>query len=78
MEDQDNKMSSGSEFISDESDNDDNMLYSDNDNGILYDTNQLFCWMRNEERREGIICIGFIYIKRRIAIIYIEKFIRML
>ena len=39
MEDQDNKISSGSEFASNESDNDDNILYGDNDDDILYDTN---------------------------------------
>jgi len=39
LEDQDNEMSSGSEFASDKSDNDDNILYGDNDDNISYDTN---------------------------------------
>ena len=38
MEDQDNEMSGGSEFGSNKSDNDNNILYSDNNDDILYDT----------------------------------------
>ena len=39
LEDQDNDMSIGSEFASNKSDNDDNILYGDNNDNIPYDTN---------------------------------------